>query len=166
MHLPLFVSTSLRCCVVLEASCECGIRDRHSWKRLESIHPGLVRSLSCVWIFVTPLDCNILGFPVHYLPKLAHWVGDAIQPSRPLSCASPLTFSLSQYQSLFPMSWLFTSGRWPKYWSFSINPSKEYSELISFRIDWFDLLAVQGTLESSPAPQFKSINSWPQWSLK
>ena len=51
--------------------------------------------------------------------------------------------------------------RWPKYqsFSFSINPSKECSGLISFRIDWFDLLAVQGTLKSSPTPQFKSINS-------
>ena len=51
--------------------------------------------------------------------------------------------------------------RWPKYWSFSlsISPSNEYSELISFRMDWLDLLAVQGTLESSPAPQFQSSNS-------
>ena len=51
--------------------------------------------------------------------------------------------------------------RWPKYWSFSISISlsNEYSELISFRINWFDLLAVQGTLESSPALQFKRINS-------
>ena len=51
--------------------------------------------------------------------------------------------------------------RWPKYWSFSfsISFSNEYSGLISFRIVWFDLLAVQGTLKSSPAPQFKSINS-------
>ena len=51
--------------------------------------------------------------------------------------------------------------RWPKYWSFSfsISPSNEYSGLISFRIDWFDLLEVQGTQESSPTPQFKSINS-------
>ena len=52
--------------------------------------------------------------------------------------------------------------RWPKYWSFSfsISLSNEYSRLISFRIDWLDLLAAQGTLkESSPAPQFKSINS-------
>ena len=53
--------------------------------------------------------------------------------------------------------------RWPKYWSFSfsfsISPSSEYSGLISFRIDWFDLLAVQWTLKSSPIPQFKSINS-------
>jgi len=51
--------------------------------------------------------------------------------------------------------------RWHKYWSFSfsIGPSNEYSGLISFRIDWFDLLAVQGTLEFSPTPHFKSINS-------
>ena len=51
--------------------------------------------------------------------------------------------------------------RWPKYWSFSfsISPSNEYSGLISFRIDWFDLLAVQGTQESSPTPQLKSISS-------
>ena len=52
--------------------------------------------------------------------------------------------------------------RWPKYWSFSfsISPSNEYLGLISFRIDWFDLLADQGTQESSPAPQFKSISSF------
>ena len=51
--------------------------------------------------------------------------------------------------------------RWPKYWSFSFNisPSNEYSGLISFRMDWLDHLVVQGTLESSPTPQFKSINS-------
>ena len=50
---------------------------------------------------------------------------------------------------------------WPKYWSFSlsISPSNEHPGLISFRMDWLDLLAVQGTLESSPTPQFKSINS-------
>ena len=48
--------------------------------------------------------------------------------------------------------------RWPKYWSFSISPSSEYSGLISFRMDWLDLLAVQGTLESSPTPQFKRMN--------
>ena len=48
--------------------------------------------------------------------------------------------------------------RWPKYWSFSISPSNEYSGLISFRIDWFDFLAVQGTLKSSSAPKFESVN--------
>ena len=56
---------------------------------------------------------------------------------------------------------LFPSIRWPKYWSFSfsISPSNEYSGLISFRMDWLDLLAVQGTLKGLPTPQFKSINS-------
>ena len=55
-------------------------------------------------------------------------------------------------ESAFPI-------RWPKFWSFSISPSNKYSELISFRTDCFDFLAVRGTLKSSPAPQFKSINS-------
>ena len=50
--------------------------------------------------------------------------------------------------------------RWPKYWSFIFSPSSEYSGLISFRTDWFDLLAVQGILKSFPAAQFESINSW------
>ena len=57
------------------------------------------------------------------------------------------------------MSWLFLRIRWPKYWSFSISPSSEYSGLISFRMDWLDLLAVQGTLKRSLEPQFESINS-------
>ena len=66
--------------------------------------------------------------------------------------------------SIFPGIRVFSSEsahcmRWPKYWSFSISPSNEYLELISFRIDWFDLLTVQGTQEFSPTPQFKSINS-------
>ena len=68
--------------------------------------------------------------------------------------------------SIFPSIRVFTNEsvlriRWPKYWSFSFNisPSNEYSGLISFRMDWLDLLAVQGTLKSSPTPQFKSINS-------
>ena len=65
--------------------------------------------------------------------------------------------------SILPSIQVFTSEsavriRWPKYWSFSISPSKEYSGLISFEIDWFDLLGFQGT-ESSPAPQIESINS-------
>ena len=66
--------------------------------------------------------------------------------------------------SVFPSIKVFSNElvlciRWPKYWSFSISPSNEYSGLISFRIDWFDLLAVQGSQESSPTPKFKSINS-------
>ena len=72
-----------------------------------------------------------------------HWVSEAIQPSHPLSSPSPPTFNLSSHQSFF-----LTSQ--PKYWSctFSISPSNEYFGLISFRIDWFDFLAVQGTLNS------------------
>ena len=97
------------------------------------------------------------GFPVrHHLPEFAHThvhrVSDAIQPSRPLSSPSLPALSLSQHQGFF---FFFPNEsvlhiRWPKYWSFSfsISPSKEYSGLISFRIDWFDLLAVQGTLKS------------------
>ena len=68
--------------------------------------------------------------------------------------------------SVFPSIMIFSIEsalhiRWPKYWSFSfsISLSSEYPGLISFRIDWFDLIAVQGTKESSSAPQFKSINS-------
>ena len=65
---------------------------------------------------------------------------------------------------VFPSIRIFSSElvlhiRWPKYWCFSIGASKEYSGLISFRIDWFDLLDVQGSQESSPGPQFESINS-------
>ena len=92
------------------------------------------------------------GFPVHHqLLEIAqthvYWISDAIQPSHPLLSPSPL-FNLSQHQGLSNESVLCI--RWPKYWSFSfsINPSNEYSELISFRIDWFEFLAVQGTLKS------------------
>ena len=99
------------------------------------------------------MDCSTPGFSVHYhLPELAqthvHWVSDAIQPS-----SSVVPFS-SCLQS-FPASESFSSesplcNRWPKYWSFSfsISLSNEYSGLISFRMDWFDLLAVQWTLKS------------------
>ena len=77
-----------------------------------------------------------------------HRVGDAIQPSDPLSPSSPPAFNLSQHQGLFNESVLHI--RWPKYWSFifSISPSNECSGLISFRMDWLDLLSVQGTLKS------------------
>ena len=91
-----------------------------------------------------------MDFPVlHHLLNFAqthvYRVDDAIQPSHPLSSPSPPAFNLSQHQDLFQR---ISSS--PKYWSFSfsISPSSEYSGLISFRIDWFDLLAVQGTLKS------------------
>ena len=99
------------------------------------------------------IDCSMPGFPVlHYLPEFVqthvHWVSNAIQPFHPRSPPSPSDLKFSQHQGLFQESTL--PIRWPKYWSFSfsISPSSEYLGLISFRIDWFDLLAVQGTLKS------------------
>ena len=93
------------------------------------------------------------GLPVHHqLPEFTqthvHWVGNAILTSHPLSSLSPPTFNFSQHQSLF--QWVRSSIRWLKHWSFSLNisPSDEYSGLISFRMDWLDLLAVQETLKS------------------
>ena len=93
------------------------------------------------------MDCSTPGFPVHHqLPELAqthvHRVSDAIQPYHPPSSPSPPAFNLSQHQGFSNESVLCI--RWPKYWSlgFSISPSNEYSELISFRMDWLDLLAV------------------------
>ena len=99
------------------------------------------------------MDCSTPGFLVlHYLPGFSqvhvHWVGDAIQPSYPLSSPSPPAFKLSQHQGLF--QWVDPSHQVAKYWSFSfsISPSNEYLGLISFRMDWLDLLAAQGTLKS------------------
>ena len=88
---------------------------------------------------------------------------ESVMPSNHLILCCPLLLP----PSIFPSIGFFSNEsvlhvRWPKYWSFSFNisPSNEYSGLISIRIDWLDLLAVQGTLkESSPTPQFKSINS-------
>ena len=97
------------------------------------------------------MNCSMSCFPVHHqLPKFTltnvHQVGNAIQPSHPLSSPSPPA-------PIFPSIRVFSNVlvlhiRWPKYWSFSISPSNEYSGLIFFRIDWFDLLAVQRTLKS------------------
>ena len=100
-----------------------------------------------------PMDCSMPGLPVHnqlleFTQTHDHGVGDAIQPSHPLSSPSPPALNLSQHQGLF--QWVSICIRWPKYWSFIFNmsPSNEYSGLISFRMDWLDLLAVQGTLKS------------------
>ena len=98
-----------------------------------------------------PMDCRTSGFPVHHqLLELTqthvHWVGDVFQSFQPLLSPSAPTFNDSQHQGLF--QWLVLLIRWPKYWSFSISPSNEYSGLSSFRMHWLDLLAVQGTLKS------------------
>ena len=109
-----------------------------------------------------PMNCSTPGLPVHHqLPEFTqthiHGVGDAIQPSHPRSSPSPPAPNPSQHQSLsippsirvFPYESTLCM-RCPKYWSFSFSiiPSKEIPGLIAFRMDWVDLLAVQGTLKS------------------
>ena len=100
-----------------------------------------------------PRDCSTPGFAVHhqlleFTQTHVHRVSHAIQPSHPLLFPSPPAFNLSQHRVFSSESVLCI--RWPKYWSFSfsIGPFSEYSGLISFRMDWLDLLAVQGTLKS------------------
>ena len=100
-----------------------------------------------------PMDCRKPGFPIfHHIPEFAqthaHWV---MMPSNYLILCCPFCF----LPSIFPSIKVFSDElalciRWIKFWSFGLNisPSNEYSGLISFSIDWFDLLAVQGTLES------------------
>ena len=113
-----------------------------------------VQLLSHVWLSVTPWtaarQASLSVINSQSLLKLihVHQVSDAIQPSHPLSSPSPPSFNLSQHQ-VFSRE-LVLCIRWPKYWSFSfsISPSNEYSGLISYRIDWLDLLVVQGTLKS------------------
>ena len=114
----------------------------------------------------SPMNRSRLGLPVHHqLPEFTqthvHWVSDAIQPSHPLSSPSFLPPIPPSIRIFFNKTIL--RMRWPKYWSFSFNisPSNEYSGLISFRMDWLDLLAVspRDSQESSPTPQFKSITS-------
>ena len=100
-----------------------------------------------------PMDCSMPGFPVHHqLPELTqthvHWVNDAsihLILCRPLLLLPPIFPSMRVFsnESVLPIRWL-------KFWSFSfsISPSNEYSGLVSFRMDWLDLLEVQGTLKS------------------
>ena len=110
----------------------------------------VIQLLNRVQLFETPWTA---AHPtLHYLLEFAqtrvHWVGDAIQLSHPLSSISPLAFIFPSIRVFFNESALCIS--WPKYWSFSfsISPPNEYSQLISFRIDWFALFAVQWTLKS------------------
>ena len=108
-------------------------------------------SQSCL-IHCNPMDCSMPGFPVHHqYPERAqthvHWVGDAIQPSHPLSFPSPPAFNLSQNQGL--CQGVSSSHQVARVLEFLLqHPSFQYSGLVSFRIDWFDLLVVQGTLKS------------------
>ena len=155
---------------MLMASLRWGCAHLHSTIPHETLMPSmkhhgkignfLVVMISCCCYSVTksyltlcdPMDCNMPGFPVlHYLLEFAqthdHWVYDAIQPSHPLLPPSPPTL-------IFSSLWVFSESafciRWPKYWrfSFSISPFNKHSGLIFFRIDFFDILAVQGTHRS------------------
>ena len=112
-----------------------------------------VQFLSHVQLFATPwpVACQASLFITNFwiTQTHVHWVGDAIQPSS--SSIVPLLLP----PSIFPSIWVFSNEsvlriRWPKYWSFSfsISPSSEHPGLISFRMDWLDLLAVQGALKS------------------
>ena len=99
-----------------------------------------------LWLFGTVALQASLSFTISQSAQTqVYWVGDAIRPYHPLSSCSPPAFNLSQNQGLF--QWV-TSGGQNIGASFNISPSNEYSGFISFRIDWFDLLAVQGTLKS------------------
>ena len=112
----------------------------------------VVQSLSRVWFFVTLWTAArqaSLSFTISWsFPKLVHWVGNAIQPPCPLSSPSPSAFSLSPHQGLF--QWVSSSHQVAKVLELQLqlSPSYEYSGLISFKIDWFDLLAAEGTLKS------------------
>ena len=104
-----------------------------------------------------PMNCSAPGLPVHhhlleFTQTHVHRVGDAIQTSHPLSSPSPPAPNPSSIRVFSNESTL--RMRWPKYWSFSysIIPSKEIPGLISFRMDWLDLLALQATTRISPSP--------------
>ena len=114
-------------------------------------------------ILCNPMDYSLPGLPVHHNSQsvLKLMCIESMMPSNHLTLCRPLFHP----RSIFPSIRVFSNEsllhiRWPKYWSFSfsVSPSNEYSGLISFRMDWLDLLA-RDSQESSPTPQFKSIDS-------
>ena len=144
--------------LMFSLSVHCFVIRWHIWSLLSYIYIYVsvsqsVQSSSLVLLIVTPWTAARPGLPVHYqllefIQTHIHWVSDVIQSSHPLSSPSPPTFNLPSIrifsnESVLPI-------RWPKYWSisFSISPSNEHPGLISFRMDWLDLLPVQGTLKS------------------
>ena len=118
---------------------------------------------SCL-ILCDPMDCSMPGLPIHHqLPELpqvhVHRVGDAIQPSYPLLSLSPPAFNLFQHQGLF--KWFSSSLQVTKVLELQLQ-HQSFQWLFRtyiFRMEWLDLLAVQGTLKSSTTPQFKTINT-------
>ena len=128
------------------------------------LHISSVQSLSHVQLFATPWTaaCQASLSIINSRSLLKLMTIELVMPSNHLILCHPLLLM----PSILPSITVFFNEsvlpiRWPKYWSFSfsISPSSEYSGLISFRMDWLDLPEVQGTQESSPIPQFKSINS-------
>ena len=122
-----------------------------------------VQSLRHVWLFATPwaAACQASLSITNSSSLLKLMSIESVMPSNYLILCHPLLLP-----SIFPSIRVFSNEsvlhiRWPKYWSFSFNisSSNEYSGLISFRMDWLDPLAVLGTQECSPTPQFKNINS-------
>ena len=124
---------------------------RGTWNFFQYLHQFSSVIQSCPTL-CDPMDCSMPGLPVHHqLLELTHThVHESVMPSNHLILCRPLLLP-----SIFPSIKVFSSEsalpiRWPKYWtfSFSISLCNEYSGLISFRMDWLDLLAVQGTLKS------------------
>ena len=138
---------------MLQVPWDFNITDKFSWVQL----------LSHVWLFATPWtaarQASLYITSSQSLPKLMSIESDAIQPSHPLLSPSPSALNLSQHQSLFNESALRI--RWPKYWSFSfsISPSNEHQDWSP--LGWTGWISFQSndSQESSPTPQFKSINS-------
>ena len=124
------------------------MKNKLEW-RFSSVQFSSV-TLSCPTL-CEPMNCSMPVFPIHHhllehTQTHVHWIDDPIQPSQLLSSPSPPAFNLSQHQGL--LNELVLCIWWPKYWSFSISSSNEYSGLISFRKELLNLLAVQGTLKS------------------
>ena len=155
-----FIDTSVKCTILYFLPHQWGIiscQANSTVCQLFGLSQVLFNSIQLLSHFqlCDPMDCSTPGFPVHHqLSELAqthvHWVGDAIQPSHPLSSPSPPAFSLSQHQGLF--NWVSFSHQVAKILDLQLQHQFfqlfEYSGLISFRIDWFDLFAVQRTLKS------------------
>ena len=136
---------------------------------MQTLNPGFtiaanqpVQSLSRVQLFAIPWTAaRQASLSITNSKNLLKLLSiESMMPSNHLIFCCPLLLLPSILTSIrvFPNEPVLCI-RWPKYWSFSISPSSEYSGLISFRMDWLDLLVVQRTQESSPTPQFKSINS-------
>ena len=127
------------------------------WERIRNVLSS-VQSINCVWLFVTPWTAACQGSVSiknsWSLPKLMSI--EPLMPYNHLILCHPLLLSPSIFPRVFSNKSVLCI-RWPKYWSFSfsISPSNEYSGLISFRMDWLDLLQSKGL----STPQFKNINS-------